>query len=589
MWFWCKLSNNPCTQLEPAAGGRAVLVQAVQQPVHSTDGAFFEPAARGRAVLVQAVQQPVPSTGAAFFEPAAGGHAVLVQAVQQPVPSTSGAFFTTYLPCQGVATGGRNRGSKWSNATVKSSLQIRFACGSTGYDLLLDKGFPLPSARTLRRRLEGIRFEPGVLEEVFKLLETKVAHLKPQERKCVLLLDEMALVEKFEYDPSTSCIRDYTAVPVPQEPRPEPPSATYALVFMIAGISSRWKQVICYHYTGNSFCGKEAATQVKILIKRCNNVGLQVVAVTSDMSSGNRVMLQHFDIYSGRYSRTTNKIPHPQKPGEQIVFLADVPHLIKNLNGHLVRGQTIVLPTDVVTANNLTCPTVSLDPIRQLVEFQKDLTFKLAPKLRPELLDPNHFEKMKVSAALQVLSHSTATALRFLVENHGWSQDFLTTAWFFEQRYEMRLSSNGHRSRLLDTVTVRLRPRSTTTMNTKLVSFLENNNRLQEYVGIKQKQNFPEEKTLRAHCNTSSEYSARVNSVKLLLDTDGYAARLPEPPHSPPDMKVRMVLKNIIKTSIYIFPSGQVVGGAQGTQIHTGEGFASSMENKGPPATTNVA
>lgn len=115
------------------------------------------------------------------------------------------------------------------------------------------------------------------------------------------------------------------------------------------------------------------------------------------MGSGNRAMWQHFDIYSGRYSRTTNKIPHPQQPGEQIVFLADVPHLIKNLNGHLVRGQTIVLPADVVTANNLTCPTVSLDPIRQLVEFQKDLTFKLAPKLRPELLDPNHFEKMKVS------------------------------------------------------------------------------------------------------------------------------------------------------------------------------------------------
>ncbi|KAG0434958.1 hypothetical protein HPB47_018763 [Ixodes persulcatus] len=311
-----------------------------------------------------------------------------------------------------------------------------------------------------RRTTPGIRFEPGVLEEVFKLLETKVAHLKPQERKCVLLLDEMALVEKFEYDPSTSCIRGYvtmsvpraspsqpppasqpslrtvsgpgappsgthpstssgpgqTAVPAPQEPPPEPPSATHALVFMIAGISSRWKQVICYHYTGNSFCGKEAASQVKVLIERCNSVGLQVVAVTSDMGSGNRAMWQHFDIYSGRYSRTTNKIPHPQQPGEQI-----------NLNGHLVRGQTIVLPADVVTANNLTCPTVSLDPIRQLVEFQKNLTFKLAPKLRPELLDPNHFEKMKV------LSHSTATALRFLVENHGWSQDFLTTAWFFEQ------------------------------------------------------------------------------------------------------------------------------------------------------------
>ncbi|KAG0419059.1 hypothetical protein HPB47_004397 [Ixodes persulcatus] len=48
-----------------------------------------------------------------------------------------------------------NRGSKWSNETVKESLQMRFACGSTGYDLLLEGDFPLPSSRTLRRRLEG--------------------------------------------------------------------------------------------------------------------------------------------------------------------------------------------------------------------------------------------------------------------------------------------------------------------------------------------------------------------------------------------------------------------------------------------------
>ncbi|KAG0416296.1 hypothetical protein HPB47_006512 [Ixodes persulcatus] len=134
-----------------------------------------------------------------------------------------------------------------------------------------------------------------------------------------------------------------------------------------------------------------------VLTAKLNQDPLEVVAVTSDMGSGNRAMWQHFDIYSGRYSRTTNKIPHPPQPGEPIVFFADVPHLIKNLNGHLVRGQTIVLPADVVTANNLTCPTVSLDPIRQLVEFQKNLTFKLVPKLRPELLDPNHFEKMKDS------------------------------------------------------------------------------------------------------------------------------------------------------------------------------------------------
>lgn len=46
------------------------------------------------------------------------------------------------------------RGTKWSAATIKKGLQLKFACGATGYDLLLAQKQPLPSARSLRRSLE---------------------------------------------------------------------------------------------------------------------------------------------------------------------------------------------------------------------------------------------------------------------------------------------------------------------------------------------------------------------------------------------------------------------------------------------------
>ncbi|KAG0438360.1 hypothetical protein HPB47_017043 [Ixodes persulcatus] len=122
-----------------------------------------------------------------------------------------------------------NRGSKGCNGTSKKSLQMGFACGSTGYDLKLEGGFPLPSSRTLSRRLEG-KF----------LLEKKVWHLKPQERKCVLLLDETAIVEKFECNRSTRSIRGHVTMGVPEAPITEPPAATHALVYMIAG--KIWQQ-----------------------------------------------------------------------------------------------------------------------------------------------------------------------------------------------------------------------------------------------------------------------------------------------------------------------------------------------------------
>ncbi|XP_037508009.1 THAP domain-containing protein 5 [Rhipicephalus sanguineus] len=48
-----------------------------------------------------------------------------------------------------------NRGCKWSEQTIKESLELYFACGTTGYDLLCSKSLPLPSARSLRERIQG--------------------------------------------------------------------------------------------------------------------------------------------------------------------------------------------------------------------------------------------------------------------------------------------------------------------------------------------------------------------------------------------------------------------------------------------------
>ncbi|KAG0418848.1 hypothetical protein HPB47_004543 [Ixodes persulcatus] len=60
-----------------------------------------------------------------------------------------------------------------------------------------------------------IKFEPGILGEGFVLLKAKVSHLREEERKCVLMIDEMAIQDKFEYDTSTGCIRGWTTLTVP--------------------------------------------------------------------------------------------------------------------------------------------------------------------------------------------------------------------------------------------------------------------------------------------------------------------------------------------------------------------------------------
>lgn len=53
----------------------------------------------------------------------------------------------------------------WSNKTVQRALKLKFTCGTTGYEELLQQGIPLPSLRTLWRKLENFTFQPGISDQ----------------------------------------------------------------------------------------------------------------------------------------------------------------------------------------------------------------------------------------------------------------------------------------------------------------------------------------------------------------------------------------------------------------------------------------
>jgi len=69
--------------------------------------------------------------------------------------------------------------------------------------------------------------------------------------------------------------------------------------------------------------------------------------------------------------------------------------------------------------------------ILDVVNYQKNLKFQLAPKLTEQDLFPNHFQKMKVSKSTNVISHNVSSTLRFLAEELH-KPEYLTTAWYIE-------------------------------------------------------------------------------------------------------------------------------------------------------------
>ncbi|KAG0421141.1 hypothetical protein HPB47_002957, partial [Ixodes persulcatus] len=121
----------------------------------------------------------------------------------------------------------------------------------------------------------------------------------------------------------------------------------------------------------------------------------QVVAITTDMGSGNRVMWKYFGINAGKYSRVSNKFKHPCQEDAHIAALADVPHVARNLRRHLLRKQKITLTDAVVAENNVNSNIVTIQMVVRLIKFQEQHTYKLALNLQKKFLEPNQFEKMK--------------------------------------------------------------------------------------------------------------------------------------------------------------------------------------------------
>lgn len=113
-------------------------------------------------------------------------------------------------------------------------------------------------------------------------------------------------------------------------------------------------------------------------------------------------------------------------------FMADVPHLLKNLRSHLTKGQKIHLPEEVVKKNNLPGNEISIEPVKKLVEIDSNAELKLAPHLKPSSVDPSHYDKMKVGPAFSLINSDTAAAVRLLVDNGTLDKSALTTAWFLE-------------------------------------------------------------------------------------------------------------------------------------------------------------
>ncbi|XP_075741336.1 uncharacterized protein LOC142790264, partial [Rhipicephalus microplus] len=136
------------------------------------------------------------------------------------------------------------RGTVWSKETLTKALKIRLSCGSRGYDMVKELGQPLPSQRTLQRDIEHCKFRPGLLVDIMDSLAVEVNCMTEYERHACLMMDEMQITPSLIYDPSADAVLGRPTIPLADGSLPADTLATHGLVFMLGGVTTRWKQVI---------------------------------------------------------------------------------------------------------------------------------------------------------------------------------------------------------------------------------------------------------------------------------------------------------------------------------------------------------
>lgn len=133
--------------------------------------------------------------------------------------------------------------------------------------------------------MENLNFDGGILHDVFNCLQIKVSQFNSQlDKHCIIALDEMSITPGRTLDQSNNTYVGYVTLTNANNCNAKE-FATHALVIMLGGIGSRWKQVIAYYFTESSFEGSKLKEIICDIIDRVEKIGLYVHGVISDMGS----------------------------------------------------------------------------------------------------------------------------------------------------------------------------------------------------------------------------------------------------------------------------------------------------------------
>lgn len=263
----------------------------------------------------------------------------------------------------------------WSDDDISKAFALRYFSLNCYNYLRTKANYPLPSNNTLLKWSAMLEIKRGFFNKVLNIMDICGRSMTELERVCVIEFDEMSVAKTVEYDQKA----DKVVGPHKN-----------MQVMMVRGLFAGWKQAI--------FAEFDYAIQVDTIekaAKKLQDAGFKVAAIVSDCGGSNQGLWKRLGAEKGN-----NKFKITGSSDDIFVF-ADAPHLLKLIRNWLIKTGFVLKSGKVITKR----------PLVKLIAGTRTEISSLF-KITERHVNPDNILKQNVALAAQLLSHTTATALR---------------------------------------------------------------------------------------------------------------------------------------------------------------------------------
>ncbi|XP_051158562.1 uncharacterized protein LOC127279948 [Leptopilina boulardi] len=226
-------------------------------------------------------------------------------------------------------------GMRYSREWILECILLRIKSRKAYIHLKNHQILPLPALTTLRRYMKNMKPQYGFDPQVFSMLKKKSASIKSEEKRGVLVIDEMKISKSVSFDSDNLSILGFTDLREHTLEHQKMEQADHALVFLYQPFQGKWIQNVAAFLSKGAANGQVLSHLVTECIILLEDDGFQADVVTTDGAQWNRTMWKNFGlkeldtscIHVSSVDEAADQEPNQTR---RFWFCYDFSHLIKN-------------------------------------------------------------------------------------------------------------------------------------------------------------------------------------------------------------------------------------------------------------------